>query len=226
MQNDFDNKRCSGVVCRMKRRIFLCLILMFLLPVVAQADSMIIRPEADAGTNMWTAVNCVDHYDCVNEVTANDDDHLYECHTDNGYDEWTLEDVSGTIPAEATIDSLTAFCRIKTDVFQNFHIAIRIVFSKTDGTTRTPGDSWTEYTEKLDAPGGRSWSRANLDSLKMTPQMEEEWCPSYNCYISQAYCTVYYTTEEPPAAGQVIIIGAKDEENYHNPRFVCPDLGR
>lgn len=151
--------------------------------------TLIIRPEADDGVNQWSPVG--DHYSRLDEVEYNDADYIYTT-TENYRDDWNMQDVSGVIPADATIDSVGATVRFDRGGDGGLGIIqFRIGNDSTCANGQNP-DGYATYDTVLSAPGGRSWSRANLDSLVMAAYFgSQESGGAMNC--SWANATVYYS---------------------------------
>lgn len=153
--------------------------------------TLIIRPEADDGVNQWTASPGGDHYANIDEIEYNDADGLYSL-TQDYRDDWNMQDVSGVTPADATIDSVKATVRFKRGGDGGLGIIqFRIGNDSTCANGQNPAD-YATYDTVLSAPGGRSWSRANLDSLVMAAYFgSQESGGAMNC--SWANATVYYS---------------------------------
>jgi hypothetical protein len=159
-----------------------------------------IRPNGDGVTKQWDRIGAGSiHYTAVDEAIGSDTDYVYE-YALNEKDEWYMQDVSGTIAAGSVIDSVVLTERGSCgNSSQGRKAGLKIGSDSTWGTQRTnyPITSWTTYDEKLSAPGGRTWTRLNLDSLVVMVK-KSLYNADVNVYTSHAYVTVYYT---PPVSG-------------------------
>jgi hypothetical protein len=177
------------------KKVILLFILSFVflsIPSIAYGASLIIRPNGDAGTNQWSRIGAGSiHYTAVDEATGSDTDYVYE-YVLNEKDEWTMQDVSGTIPSYALIDSVVLTERGKCgNSSEGREAGLKIGSDYTWGPQRTNTTTFSDSSYKLSAPGGRTWSRANLDSLVVSV-IKSKYNADVNVYTSQAYATVYY----------------------------------
>lgn len=164
------------------------------------ADSMVIRPNGDNGTNLWAPTPAGSHYATVDEETVSDADYVKEV-TLNQKDEWDLEDVTGTIPSGSTIDSVLltyrgkgGYSAVPFERWDKYKVGLKLDASYTWGTEHWDAN-FTTYTEKLGRPGGGDWSRDELDDLIISAIMSVDGDVS-GVWVSWTYATVYYT---PPA---------------------------
>ena len=175
--------------------LFILLLLFLGIPTIAHgaSSSLVIRPNGNAGTNQWTKVctGCTYNYETVDEETADTLDYVYIGKM-SFTDEWTMQDVSGTILAGAVIDSVVLTERGKCTNTAGRKASLKIGSDYTSGTQRT-NTAWTTYNEKLAAPGGRTYTRDNLDSLVVSVTKSAGLSASVYTYTCQAYVTVYYT---------------------------------
>jgi len=135
------------------------------------------------------------HVHRVDETTEDDGDYVKE-ETLGGKEEWDTEDVSSTIPSEAVIDSVKLTERGKCDLDGSFELqgrtaGLKIGSDYTWGTQRK-NSNWGTFYEKLSAPGGRGWTRDNLDSLVIAVKKSFSTGTSYYVYTSWIYVTVYW----------------------------------
>ena len=170
------------------------------------ADSIVIRPDADQGTNDWSPTNCVDHCDCVNEATVDESDYLSEA-TRFQVDRWTMEDVSGTLASDQRIDSVVVTYRAKRNDVTTMLALWYIGADYELGTTRDPGASWTTYSEAMEVPGNLRgyWTVAHLDDLQLAINKNGDDANTVDvCWV---YVTVYYTL------GNFIGFGGQSEDD-------------
>ncbi|MCJ7507593.1 MAG: hypothetical protein MUO85_02530 [candidate division Zixibacteria bacterium] len=172
--------------------LFILLLLFLGIPTIAfgASSSLVIRPNGDAGTNQWNNLFSDWNYENVDEELNPDVDYLFTAAL-NYIDQWTMQDVSGTILAGAVIDSVVLSERGKDSTTSQGRTAyLKVGSDSTWGTQRT-NTVYTTYNEKLAAPGTRTWTRNNLDSLLVS--VKKTLGITKNVWTSQAYVTVYYT---------------------------------
>ena len=144
----------------------------------------------------WLTVTWA-HVHRVDETTADDGDYVKE-QTLNQKEEWDTEDVTGTIPPGAVIDSVILYERGKCDLDGNLDLqgrtaGLKIGSDYTWGIQRK-NSNWSTFYQKLSAPGSRSWTRDNLDSLVIAVKKSYSTGTSYYVYTSWAYVCVYWHT--------------------------------
>lgn len=189
-------------MAKIDKRIIVLLWLLFfwLLASNGYGAQLNIRPDADLGTPQWeTVVPAGTHYTTIDEETASDADYI-ATKTLNKSDWFSLQDASGTIPSGSTIDSVKIRDRIKGELDDDFTNQTHYIYYKigndSSGWAPPISATWADQTSNnLTAPGGRSWTRNNLDSLVIHLKKDMAGVPAntYYTYSSQLYVAIYYT---------------------------------
>ena len=168
-----------------------------------------LRPDGDLGTPQWETTypaSPTTHYTKIDESTVDDAD--YNKTKTLGKTDWfSLTDATGKITAGSTIDSVKITNRKKGEEDSELETQTQSTYYKigTDSTNAALVSMNTSYANetslKLNAPGGRSWSIANLDSLVLTLRKDMAGTPAntYYTYNSWLYVTIWWT---PPVAGE------------------------
>ena len=75
---------------------------------------------------------------------------------------------ASAIPAGSTINSVSTFARLKSsDGLRTFKVDLILGGNTTTGPTRTPGTSYTDFTDAAARPGGGAWALADLASTEV-----------------------------------------------------------
>lgn len=186
--------------------------IIFFIPIGLWAASSILRPNTDGvgdlGTSQWETTypaSPTTHYTKIDETTVDDAD--YNSTKTLGKTDWfSLSNATGQITAGSTIDSVKISNRCKGDEDNNLDIQTHFTYYKIGSDSLnsaiypSAASYVTETSLKLLAPGGRTWSIANLDSLVLTLRKDLAGTPAntYYTYNSWLYVTVWWTA---PASG-------------------------
>lgn len=195
----------------MKKLIFsLILILWF---GFCLADVTYLRPDSDLdATPDWETTvpaSPTTHYTKIDETSYSDAD--YNSTKTLGKTDWfTLTDATGQITAGSTIDSVKITNRCKGDSDDDFNIQTHTTYYKIgsdSGNSNILPDQTTFTTQTsviLGAPGGRTWSIANLDSLVLTLRKDVAGVPAneYHTYNFWLYVTVWWTAPSGAKANE------------------------
>jgi len=190
-------------------RVFFIIVLIFILLQLlcvaiatkkAKADNLILRPNGDLGTPQWETTYPADpttHYTKVDDASVDDADYNRATAV-NKQDWFSLDDASATITAGYVVDSVKIINRVKGETDDDFTVQSHSAYYKigTDSFTFTPsfGAAFATRTSgKLTAPGGRTWSGANLDSLVLNLRKNASSVGTYYTYSSWLYVSVWYS---------------------------------
>lgn len=242
MQDSRKYRRCLGLVC----------LLILLLAGTAGADyvdSTVLIPDADGAFNTWIGESgCTDHYDCVNDSSdapcTADDTTTYVYNISGGVEQYqhtTAPDTSNSLDSMAMYVALAElvsgtggdwkiafgwrqdiegewfYCPNEggldtVDVDGFACVVYRYSWTKDPCFAETRGLGWVYF----------GWTFDNLWQPAVDVVSVESGCVP-NCYLRLFNVWMVYYFMVTEVEGQVIIIGAKDEETYRNPRRgVCP----
>jgi len=168
----------------------------------SSAGQAILFPNADLGTPQWETISPAlpaTHFEKVNNILIDDITYI-ATKTINKQDWFSLTNATDIIPDGSTIDSVKIIDRCKGETDDDFNIQEHRVYYKigTDSTVWAPAFIETYATRtsaKLTAPGGRTWTGANLDSLVLNLRKDVAGVPAdtYYTYSSWLYVSVWYS---------------------------------
>lgn len=126
----------------------------------------LLRPNAAGDLANWTP-SAGSNYQCVDEVTADDNDYCETLGTSYVEDAHNLANPSSV---SGTVNSVTVYVRCwKTGTSTNNQVAplIRLGGTNTTGSNFSITTSPAEYSAALARPGGGSWSVADISNLQV-----------------------------------------------------------
>lgn len=221
MQDSRKYRRCISLFCGL------------ILLLAGQAGAVVqdtLRPEADiySEAGEWDVHGDSPRHECVDDVVSDDDDTYLDEDDDNKGYIYRTGDWSG----DGDPDSAEAcFLIRKAEAFNNFTVAIgRAAAPEGIFTWCGEPDTVTEGTQSYvlfkymmltDPCTDAAWTTASINHNSYGFGIRfARGAPAAIGRYTQGYVVVYSTAAAE--GGQVIIIGALDEENYHNPRRGIP----
>ncbi|MFH2034871.1 MAG: prepilin-type N-terminal cleavage/methylation domain-containing protein [Candidatus Zixiibacteriota bacterium] len=148
----------------------------------------ILRPEGDGSASNLNTQNCVSNWQCVDEVTADDDTTCVE-----GYGSQWNEDLYNTQDHAAgtgTIDSVIIYVRaIGNSGGRKARTLIRTGGSSYSGSQNNTTGSYVNYsTTYATNPGtSSSWTWTEIDNIEIGVDLKKD------AYCTQVWLEVYYT---------------------------------
>jgi hypothetical protein len=110
-----------------------------------------------------------------------------------------------TIPTDSAINSVSTYARLRsTDGLRTFAVDLILGASTTTGSTRTPGTSWTDFTDALARPGGGSWGLADFATLEV--KLRQVSSGSGKLQDCTSLWLVVDYTPPPPKAGNMLLV--------------------
>ncbi len=159
----------------------------------------LLRPNAAGDLANWTP-SAGSNYQCVDEVTADDNDYCETLGTSYVEDAHNLANPSSV---SGTVNSVTVYVRCwKTGTSTNNQVAplIRLGGTNTTGSNFSITTSPAEYSAALARPGGGSWSVADISNLQVGYRGRARGNGSEGPRVSQVWVVVDYTpTSNHPA---------------------------
>lgn len=159
------------------------------------AASVIIRPDATSTPDQWTLTGGGTKHGAMSDQDIFNTFVISET-TNSEKNRFELGNPS--IPAGATVDSVrTTFHMCKTAGSPTGRCNLELSGNITNGTSRTggtelEGECQTSWTEKLDRPGGGSWSIEELNDLRVEVEAVSVNGTNYNfCY--EIWVEIFYT---------------------------------
>lgn len=151
---------------------------------------------AIAGAVNLTAVGAASTYLCISESSANDDtDYALKSGDNTAGEHYPI--TSNSIGGSDTISSVKVYYRVKAETNKignsGWAPVIHIGGTTTAGTYNVPSTSvYTTYsTDWTTKPGGGSWTKSDIDSLRIGV-INDDGSPD-NSRCTQVYVEVTYT---------------------------------
>jgi hypothetical protein len=178
---------------------------LLLLPWCLRADSDTLRPVADGTYEQSSVVGTTDHYDAVDDVSA--DDGSTFINEGNVDDTTTVKMDVVTIGSTHEIDSLVAFFRTIDGGIAKDNRATPFLIrdgNEGAGTEFAHPFGYGNTTQALDRPGGGSWGYADFaDTLQLG--LIETTVSGGSSKYTQWYLVVYHA-DTTSASGQIIMV--------------------
>lgn len=170
-------------------------LLCLLLSGPVNADEVILRPDADSSVAFTKAgAGCTggSNFDCIDEVSA-DDDTTYNTSSDNGGTDTDLFNFTdGSIDSGATIDTVVLTCRAKDTGGGNNKLIIKVVSDSTyNAASAALGTGYADITH--DVSGLQGWEPGDFDGTLVTIGYEADGNGAAERRVTQCFLTVNFT---------------------------------
>ncbi|MEK7774565.1 MAG: prepilin-type N-terminal cleavage/methylation domain-containing protein [Candidatus Zixiibacteriota bacterium] len=157
------------------------------------ADSAIIRPNGNGSiTNVPQSTGCGSHWQCVDEVTA-DDNGSYVSRNSNSWstDVYTLENPAHDSCAVATV---TVYCRAKMDNAQgDVRPTVYVSGNEYNGTQQALTTSWADYSHSwtTNPATGAAWTWGEIDNLQAGVRIRGQ-SSTFKAHCTQVWVVVKF----------------------------------
>ena len=158
------------VVKLVQSAIISVVLLMLITPLLVSASYIdTLRPNVAGDATELTPVGETNNYECVDEVTSDEDATYVYCGAMFEEDKYDLYDLPAS-SGSGTINSVTVYVRVKTlSPMVSAYIKIKTHATVYEGDQETPGFSYVNFSKQWSAnPNtGSSWTWAEIDALQI-----------------------------------------------------------
>ncbi len=156
-------------------------------------DTMVLRPDGDGSLNNLTTYNCASNFECVDEITPDEDNsYVIRASANIASETYSCENPSGT---PGTIDKITVFCRARrTSNLGNIKPSIFTGGLEDNGTTFNLSDNYTDYSYSwiTNPSSGTAWTWTDITNMEIGLALKGK-NGSNPSYCTQLWVEVEYT---------------------------------